>query len=129
MPQWLCNQLIRAYQNKDLRQIRLLNDCWFFYHSDPEESSEQKKEAVRQEPAPESFNSSSNPSNPVRLKLVMREASALDTEDAGPLQKAAAALQSNSSEGEYSAEETDYVPADTDRDESNHTHSSFNWWF
>lgn len=30
MPQWLCNQLMRAYQKKDIRQIRLLNDCWFF---------------------------------------------------------------------------------------------------
>lgn len=31
MPQWLCNQLSRAFQRKDLRQIRYLNDCWFFY--------------------------------------------------------------------------------------------------
>ncbi|MFC4775514.1 cortex morphogenetic protein CmpA [Paenibacillus sp. GCM10023252] len=31
MPQWLCNQLMRAYLKKDLRQIRLLNDCWYFY--------------------------------------------------------------------------------------------------
>jgi len=33
MPQWLCNQLQRAFQMKDLRQIRVLNDCWFFYRS------------------------------------------------------------------------------------------------
>ncbi|MWC31352.1 cortex morphogenetic protein CmpA [Paenibacillus sp. MMS18-CY102] len=33
MPQWLCNQLMRAYQKKDIRQIRLLNDCWFFYRT------------------------------------------------------------------------------------------------
>ncbi|QGQ98440.1 cortex morphogenetic protein CmpA [Paenibacillus psychroresistens] len=31
MPQWLCNQLSRAYQTKNLRQVRLLNECWFFY--------------------------------------------------------------------------------------------------
>lgn len=31
MPQWLCNQLMRAFQTKDRRQIRLLNDCWYFY--------------------------------------------------------------------------------------------------
>ncbi|WP_270165165.1 cortex morphogenetic protein CmpA [Paenibacillus sp. SYP-B4298] len=33
MPQWLCNQLMRAYSKKDRRQIRLLNDCWFFYRN------------------------------------------------------------------------------------------------
>ncbi|CAM3486494.1 cortex morphogenetic protein CmpA [Marinicrinis lubricantis] len=31
MPQWLCNQLLRAYLTKDIRQIKLLNDCWYFY--------------------------------------------------------------------------------------------------
>ncbi|MEB3103769.1 cortex morphogenetic protein CmpA [Ferviditalea candida] len=31
MPSWLRHQLSRAFQNKDRRQIRLLNDCWFFY--------------------------------------------------------------------------------------------------
>ncbi|MCS7464070.1 cortex morphogenetic protein CmpA [Paenibacillus doosanensis] len=42
MPQWLCNQLMRAFHNKNRRQIRLLNDCWFFYRTrrtDTEESS------------------------------------------------------------------------------------------
>jgi len=33
MPQWLCNQLMRAYRKKDRRQIKLLNDCWFFYRT------------------------------------------------------------------------------------------------
>ncbi|ALS26548.1 hypothetical protein IJ21_11390 [Paenibacillus sp. 32O-W] len=33
MPQWLCNQLMRAFQKKDRRQIRLLNDCWYFYRA------------------------------------------------------------------------------------------------
>ncbi|WP_144340831.1 cortex morphogenetic protein CmpA [Paenibacillus darwinianus] len=33
MPQWLCNQLMRAFEKKDRRQIRLLNDCWFFYRT------------------------------------------------------------------------------------------------
>lgn len=33
MPQWLCNQLMRAFQKKDRRQIKLLNDCWYFYRS------------------------------------------------------------------------------------------------
>ncbi|WP_152395058.1 cortex morphogenetic protein CmpA [Paenibacillus guangzhouensis] len=31
MPQWLCNQLMKAFHKKDRRQIKLLNDCWFFY--------------------------------------------------------------------------------------------------
>ncbi|WP_186445789.1 cortex morphogenetic protein CmpA [Paenibacillus cremeus] len=42
MPQWLCNQLMRAFYNKNHRQIRLLNDCWFFYRtrrSDAESST------------------------------------------------------------------------------------------
>jgi len=33
MPQWLCNQLMRAFQKKDRRQIKLLNDCWYFYRT------------------------------------------------------------------------------------------------
>lgn len=33
MPQWLCNQLMRAFLKKDRRQIRLLNDCWYFYRN------------------------------------------------------------------------------------------------
>lgn len=35
LPQWLSNQLMRAFYKKDLRQIKLLNDCWFFYHKAP----------------------------------------------------------------------------------------------
>lgn len=35
MPQWLCNQLMRAFQKKDRRQIRLLNDCWYYYRTRP----------------------------------------------------------------------------------------------
>ncbi|WP_120190074.1 cortex morphogenetic protein CmpA [Ammoniphilus oxalaticus] len=31
MPGWLRRQLMRAFQGKDHRQIRLLNDCWFGY--------------------------------------------------------------------------------------------------
>ena len=42
MPQWLCNQLMRAFQKKDRRQIRLLNDCWFFYRTKPQQASEEQ---------------------------------------------------------------------------------------
>ncbi|MCP1182766.1 cortex morphogenetic protein CmpA [Paenibacillus sp. 1781tsa1] len=35
MPQWLCNQLMRAFHKKDSRQIKLLNECWFFYRNKP----------------------------------------------------------------------------------------------
>ncbi len=31
MPLWLQNQLMRAFQRKDVRNLRMLNDCWFFY--------------------------------------------------------------------------------------------------
>ncbi|GIP39940.1 hypothetical protein J31TS4_32200 [Paenibacillus sp. J31TS4] len=33
MPQWLCHQLMRAFQNKNRKQVKLLNDCWFFYRT------------------------------------------------------------------------------------------------
>ncbi|MHA0856584.1 cortex morphogenetic protein CmpA [Paenibacillus sp. CMAA1364] len=35
MPQWLSNQLMRAFNKRDRRQIKLLNDCWFFYLTTP----------------------------------------------------------------------------------------------
>ncbi|GAB2670074.1 cortex morphogenetic protein CmpA [Paenibacillus thermoaerophilus] len=44
MPQWLCNQLSRAFYKKDLRQIRLLNDCWFFYRNKTVQSSQPAKD-------------------------------------------------------------------------------------
>ncbi|MBR2516563.1 cortex morphogenetic protein CmpA [Geobacillus sp. FSL K6-0789] len=31
MPTWLKNQMRRAYYEKNLDQIKLLNQCWFFY--------------------------------------------------------------------------------------------------
>ncbi|MBP1993137.1 cortex morphogenetic protein CmpA [Paenibacillus eucommiae] len=33
MPQWLSNQIMGAFLNKNKRQIRLLNDSWFFYRT------------------------------------------------------------------------------------------------
>lgn len=33
MPQWLCQQLMKAYLKKDRRQIKLLNECWYFYRN------------------------------------------------------------------------------------------------
>ncbi|WP_085982553.1 MULTISPECIES: cortex morphogenetic protein CmpA [Paenibacillus] len=33
MPNWLSNQIMHAFNKRDRRQIRLLNDCWFFYYS------------------------------------------------------------------------------------------------
>ncbi|MCD7036720.1 cortex morphogenetic protein CmpA [Metabacillus sp. GX 13764] len=31
MPSWLKNQLMRAYLEKNSYQIKLLNQCWYFY--------------------------------------------------------------------------------------------------
>lgn len=45
MPQWLCNQLMRAFLKKDRRQIKLLNDCWYFYRS--KQSPNQQENATR----------------------------------------------------------------------------------
>lgn len=36
MPQWLSNQLMRAFLKKDRKQIKLLNECWFFYRTNPQ---------------------------------------------------------------------------------------------
>ncbi|MDQ0340454.1 hypothetical protein J2S00_003269 [Caldalkalibacillus uzonensis] len=33
MPRWLQNQLQRAFYEKDLYQIRLLNECWYLYYT------------------------------------------------------------------------------------------------
>lgn len=45
MPQWLSNQLMSAFQKKDRRQIRLLNDCWFYYRAKPEKAKDAKDTA------------------------------------------------------------------------------------
>jgi hypothetical protein len=34
-----------AFQKKDRRQIRLLNDCWFYYRTKPEKTKETKDTA------------------------------------------------------------------------------------
>ncbi len=32
MPSWFKKQMQRAYLEKDRYQIKMLNQCWFFYH-------------------------------------------------------------------------------------------------
>ncbi|WP_090750316.1 cortex morphogenetic protein CmpA [Mesobacillus persicus] len=31
MPVWFQNQMMRAFYQKDRYQIKLLNQCWYFY--------------------------------------------------------------------------------------------------
>ncbi|WP_112179736.1 MULTISPECIES: cortex morphogenetic protein CmpA [Paraliobacillus] len=31
MPNWFKKQMSDAFQEKNLRQIKILNQCWFFY--------------------------------------------------------------------------------------------------
>ncbi|MCT2534972.1 cortex morphogenetic protein CmpA [Aquibacillus koreensis] len=31
MPNWFKKQMTEAYHNKNLYQIKVLNQCWFFY--------------------------------------------------------------------------------------------------
>ncbi|AZB41392.1 MULTISPECIES: cortex morphogenetic protein CmpA [Bacillaceae] len=31
MPSWLKNQMMRAFHEKNCYQIKLLNQCWYFY--------------------------------------------------------------------------------------------------
>lgn len=47
MPTWLCNQLMRAFQSRDRRQIRLLNDCWYFYRTTPSDEEEERQDASK----------------------------------------------------------------------------------
>lgn len=46
MPKWLCNQLRRAFLQKDRKQILLLNDCWFMYYSS---ARKKQQSSVQQE--------------------------------------------------------------------------------
>ncbi len=32
MPKWFQRQMLRAYLKKDIKQIKILNQCWFFYY-------------------------------------------------------------------------------------------------
>lgn len=40
---WLSNQIMRAFNKRDRRQIRLLNECWFFYYNRLDRSSEENR--------------------------------------------------------------------------------------
>ncbi|NEU32601.1 cortex morphogenetic protein CmpA [bacterium LRH843] len=40
MPSWLRQQLKRAYFQKDLSRIRILNQCWFYYKQTNEKVKE-----------------------------------------------------------------------------------------
>ncbi|PLT33552.1 cortex morphogenetic protein CmpA [Bacillus sp. V5-8f] len=31
MPKWFQNQMMRAFLEKDRYQVKMLNQCWFFY--------------------------------------------------------------------------------------------------
>ncbi|ADU28637.1 cortex morphogenetic protein CmpA [Evansella cellulosilytica] len=44
MPSWLQRQLKEAYQQKDMRQVRLLNQCWFYYKKTIPTSSQKQNE-------------------------------------------------------------------------------------
>lgn len=45
MPDWLRKQLKKAFFEKEVRQIRLLNQCWYYYHRrfDPINHSQKKR--------------------------------------------------------------------------------------
>ncbi|GIP35076.1 cortex morphogenetic protein CmpA [Paenibacillus sp. J2TS4] len=43
MPQWLCLQLMRAFYSKNRKQVKLLNDCWFFYRTKQSQANEQSQ--------------------------------------------------------------------------------------
>ncbi|WP_139192812.1 cortex morphogenetic protein CmpA [Anaerobacillus arseniciselenatis] len=44
MPDWLQKQLKNAFREKNLHQIRLLNQCWYYYYRryEPEEVSKKR---------------------------------------------------------------------------------------
>ncbi|WP_153017204.1 cortex morphogenetic protein CmpA [Alkalihalobacillus trypoxylicola] len=44
MPTWLINQLQKAYAEKNEYQIKILNQCWFYYQKKAEQEAKQNKE-------------------------------------------------------------------------------------
>ncbi|MFB4212979.1 cortex morphogenetic protein CmpA [Shouchella sp. 1P09AA] len=43
MPTWLQNQLKKAYNEKNRHQIKVLNQCWFYYRSTAQSRFTNKK--------------------------------------------------------------------------------------
>ncbi|RAL22039.1 cortex morphogenetic protein CmpA [Thermoflavimicrobium daqui] len=44
MPRWLIKQLKQAFYNRDRRQIRFLNQCWFSFYE--KEYTRKKKQSA-----------------------------------------------------------------------------------
>ncbi|WP_139193078.1 MULTISPECIES: cortex morphogenetic protein CmpA [Anaerobacillus] len=44
MPDWLQKQIKNAFLEKNTQQIRLLNQCWFYYHRRYEPNNTHKKQ-------------------------------------------------------------------------------------
>lgn len=44
MPNWLINQMKKAYYEKNVYQIKLLNQCWYFYRKSIAHNSTALKE-------------------------------------------------------------------------------------
>lgn len=64
MPEWLQKQLIVAYLTKNQRKIRLLNDCWFFYHNEIVEADPVKANSERPERSVKDSTAKPNPAKP-----------------------------------------------------------------
>ncbi|RQW18432.1 MULTISPECIES: cortex morphogenetic protein CmpA [Shouchella] len=43
MPTWLQNQLKKAYSEKNRHQVKVLNQCWFYYRSTVQSRFNNKK--------------------------------------------------------------------------------------
>ena len=46
MPAWLCSQLQKAFRGKNIKQIRLLNDCWYFYRASLDSENRQRRQST-----------------------------------------------------------------------------------
>lgn len=47
MPYWLQRQLRKAYSLKDIRQIRMLNECWYLYRKSYDLRASQLHQGVK----------------------------------------------------------------------------------
>ncbi|MCL6602568.1 MAG: cortex morphogenetic protein CmpA [Paenibacillus sp.] len=53
MPEWLCNQLMRAFLTKNVRKIKLLGDCWYFYRTQGMNQERHSEVAIKKTDSPQ----------------------------------------------------------------------------
>lgn len=49
MPYWFRKQLMKAFLNKDIYQIRMLNECWYTYYASLRDEKADKQDRKRKQ--------------------------------------------------------------------------------